>query len=90
MIYYYDVLYEVLNKEGKQVLKSSQENWQKTFELEGKLNSIIQAQNNIIYDVFDNPEYTAYRARAISLAVKCSSMNVLYDSEGGTLYTDLK
>lgn len=90
MTYYYDVLYEVLNKEGKQVLKNSQENWQKTLELEEELNSIIQVQNNIIYDVFGNPEYTAYRARAINLAMKCSSMNVLYDSEGGTLYTNLK
>ena len=80
MEYYYNVLYGLLNEEGKKILNNSQVNWQKAFDSDLELNETIQVQNNIIYDVFDNPKYTAYRTRAIALFIKCSSMNNLDDS----------
>lgn len=89
MNYYYDVLYAALNDDGKNALKSSQENWQKAFNAEMELNKLIQAQNLILYDVFDNPQYTGYRTRAISLYIKCCSMNNLHNSAGNT-YTILE
>ena len=80
MEYYYNILYDLLNEEGKKILKNSQDNWQKALDSDLSLNEAIQVQNNIIYDVFDNPKYTAYRTRAIALFIKCSSMNNLDDS----------
>ena len=75
MEYYYTFLYEALDTDGKEILKLSQESWQAAFDAELKLNACIQSQNMILYDVFDNPKYTAYRNRAIALYLKCCSMN---------------
>lgn len=77
MDYYYTILYEALDTDGKEALRLSQESWQTAFNAELELNACIQSQNMILYDVFDNPKYTAYRNRAIALFLKCRSMNNL-------------
>lgn len=75
MEYYYAILYDALDTDGKEALEFSQKSWQTAFDAELELNTCIQTQNMILYDVFDNPKYTAYRNRAISLYLKCLSMN---------------
>ena len=74
MEYYYGILMNALDDEGKATLKASQDSWQAAYDADLALNGAIQAQENIIYDVFENPEYHAYRSRAVALSVKCLSV----------------
>ncbi len=90
MEYYYDILYSALNEEGKQQLQKSQEAWQTMYDTEMELNGTVQAMNNIMYDVFDNPRYMMYRERAITLYIKCMAMGNLSDAEGNRVYRILK
>ena len=90
MEYYYDILYGALNEEGKQQLQRSQEAWQTMYDTDIALNGTIQAMNNIMYDVFDDPYYTRYRERAITLYIKCMAMGNLSDAEGNRVYRILK
>ncbi len=90
MEYYYDILYGALNEEGKQQLQKSQEAWQTMYDTEMELNGTVQAMNNIMYDVFDDPYYTRYRERAITLYIKCMAMGNLSDAEGNRVYRILK
>ena len=84
MDYYYTILYEALDTAGKEALKLSQESWQTAFDAELELNACIQSQNMILYDVFDNPKYMAYRNRTIALYLKCRSMNNLGEHTNNT------
>ena len=45
MEYYYAILYDALDTDGKEALEFSQKSWQTAFDAELELNTCIQTQN---------------------------------------------
>lgn len=77
---YYNILYNGLNNEGKELLKSSQRDWGKFINSQEKLDQNIVTRfgsGTIVPLILSENRITKFRSRAVELFIRCQQMGLV-------------